>query len=485
MALLETFELIASVVESGILENIAIEAQSVPEVFMVLESSESLKESITRQIDLWKNKLREQLLDEPIAESLNDEIAYYVEVNQYSSAQFFDEIETIVANIEINSPFHIQANKLLEEQKNRYNPLFKHYFFDQWHAALFTQLQDEKLEALKNEKEKLLEDLYQRIDTISQLTDIEEAISDQKKLRLWDMAKSKLTKGDVSSLQKMADYLRDNSALQQIAENLGRMASEIDCNDQTAVKIEERINVEKTSLEAAENIVGIHESDELERLMSTELLYLAYPELEVIFYKHLADKRLSTYQLQGKIRTIEKKTTYKQKAKQAEIPAGPFIIAVDASGSMMGLPEQAAKALTYGLMQIALAENRACYVIIFSANQITYELTSTEGLNDILSFLSYTFNGGTDLTPVLEKAIEVMNSEDYINADLVVISDFISPPQQQAMIDKITAIKANQNRFHAVSLSKHGNPQLLSIFDHYWEFYPSRIGLFKNILKRW
>ncbi|HIP76395.1 MAG TPA: VWA domain-containing protein, partial [Psychromonas hadalis] len=205
---------------------------------------------------------------------------------------------------------------------------------------------------------------------------------------------------------------------------------------------------------------------------------------EVIFYKHLADKRLATYQQQGKTRTVDKVVTYKRQEKQADIPKGPFIIAVDASGSMMGLPEQAAKGLAYGLMQIALAANRACYVIIFSATQITYELTHADGLSEILSFLSYTFNGGTDLTPVLENAIEQMNSEKYSNADLIVISDFISPLQAQSMLDKITDIKGNQNRFHAVSLSKHGNPELLAIFDYYWEFYPSHLGNFKKLLKK-
>ena len=57
----------------------------------------------------------------------------------------------------------------------------------------------------------------------------------------------------------------------------------------------------------------------------------------------------------------------------------------------MGLPEQYAKAFAYGLMQIALAENRDCYIIIFSTQLITYEVTKENGLSEALSFLSYTF----------------------------------------------------------------------------------------------
>ncbi len=40
------------------------------------------------------------------------------------------------------------------------------------------------------------------------------------------------------------------------------------------------------------DIVGIHESDDLNKMLPNETMFLAYPELEVIFYKHLADKRL-------------------------------------------------------------------------------------------------------------------------------------------------------------------------------------------------
>ena len=43
MALVETFEFVLSVLESGILEDVIIEAQASPEIFMAVESSESIK----------------------------------------------------------------------------------------------------------------------------------------------------------------------------------------------------------------------------------------------------------------------------------------------------------------------------------------------------------------------------------------------------------------------------------------------------------
>lgn len=50
-----------------------------------------------------------------------------------------------------------------------------------------------------------------------------------------------------------------------------------------------------------------------------------------------------------------------------------------------------------------------------------------------------------------------MSGDKYKNADMVVISDFIAPKQQDELLAKVDALKAKKNRFHAISLSKYGN----------------------------
>lgn len=478
MAFIEEFDLALAVLESGIIENIVSEVMGAPEIFMALESSNSLKVSLTNEINLWQSEIKQTLRKDSIDSNLSEEISYYHQVKSYSEAFFLENIEKIVEQLDINSPFHSQAIDLVDNQKQKYNPLFKHYFCDKWYQALFCHLQEEQIKKL--EKDKLLQDLYQRIDTMTQLNEIDDALDDKKSLRLWDMAKAKLTKTDIKSLKKIVKFLQYNNELQKIADKLGRMANEIETATLSSIKIEKTKKVEIKSTHAAGDIIGIHESDDLERLLPAEAMFLVYPELETIFYKHLADKRLATYQLQDTQQKNKKATTFEQQAKQAEQDKGPFIIAIDASASMMGLPEQYAKAFAYGLMQIALAEDRDCYIIIFSTQQITYELTKQNGLSEILNFLSYSFNGGTDLTSVLEQSIDLMSSEKYINSDLIVISDFIAPAQSDLLVNKINDIKKCKNRFHALNLSKYGNPELLTIFDHYWEYFPSKLSKLKR-----
>jgi uncharacterized protein with von Willebrand factor type A (vWA) domain len=211
-------------------------------------------------------------------------------------------------------------------------------------------------------------------------------------------------------------------------------------------------------------------------------MFLAYPELEVVFYKHLVDKRLMNYKVKGKARKLRKVRAHKPQNRKVDIEKGPFIICVDASGSMSGFPEQCAKAMAYALMQIALAEDRECYVILFSTEQITYELTKSDGLREASDFLSYQFHGGTDLEPVMIKSVELMNSSRYRNADMVVMSDFIAPKQPDVILELVSSLQAKKNRFHAISLSKYGNPELMAMFDHCWKYHPNLMG---RLLKKW
>jgi uncharacterized protein with von Willebrand factor type A (vWA) domain len=283
-------------------------------------------------------------------------------------------------------------------------------------------------------------------------------------------------------MKRHAEFLKKNKGLQEIAEQLGRMAGEVDDPDLNRTPAEALQMVEEKSDEATDDIVGIHESDDLNKLLPNETMFLAYPELEVVFYKHLVDKRLMNYRMQGKSRTLRKVKAYQPEHKQFEIEKGPFIVCVDASGSMSGFPEQCAKAMAYALMQIALAERRECYVMLFSTQQITYELTKQDGLREASDFLSYSFHGGTDLDPVLEQSVELMNSDKYRNADLVVLSDFIAPKPPEALLEKIATLKHQKNRFHAVSLSRYGNPQLMAMFDHCWAYHPNLVG---RLMKKW
>ncbi|MDA0119757.1 ATPase RavA stimulator ViaA [Vibrio sp. T11.5] len=469
------------IADSGIIDTAVNDLMARSQVMAITENR-GMKTKVKNHLLKWRGGVKKRITKVCETERFQQELALYQEVIHWDEATFFEKIPDVIKKLEWHSAFYLQARRLMDKNKGLNNPMFPHYFCDQWYQSLSDAILQAQVSELEASKEKVLKDLYQRMETMKNMAKVTEEGDESSVGRLWDMASAKLSRTDLSVMKRHAEFLKKNQGLQEIAEKLGRMASQVDDPELNRAPTEELQMVEEKSDEATDDIVGIHESDDLNKLLPNETLFLAYPELEVVFYKHLVDKRLMNYRMQGKSRTLRKVKAHKPDNKQVDVEKGPFIVCVDASGSMSGFPEQCAKAMAYALMQIALAEDRDCFVILFSTEQITYELTRQDGLREASDFLTYSFHGGTDLEPVLIKSIDLMRGDRYKNADMVVISDFIAPKQSDEMQEKVAELKKNKNRFHAISLSKYGNPQLMSMFDHSWAYHPNLVG---RIMKKW
>ncbi|MEZ8826125.1 ATPase RavA stimulator ViaA [Vibrio sp. 10N.261.55.A7] len=473
--------LVVMIAESGIVDTAVNDLMARSQVMMMAENR-GVKTSVKGHISKWRSNVKRRITKVCETDRFKHELALYQDVIHWDEQTFFENLNDVVKQLEWHSAFYLQARRLIEKNKGINNPMFPHYFCDQWYKSLSDSLKKAQISELEASKEKALKDLYQRMETIKNMDRVTESGSEISIGRLWDMASAKLSKTDLTVMKKHAEYLKKNKGLQEIAAELGRMAGEVDDPDLNVTPAEELQMVEEKSDEATDDIVGIHESDDLNKLLPNETMFLAYPELEVVFYKHLVDKRLLNYKVAGKSRTLRRVRAHVPDNKEIDVEKGPFVICVDASGSMKGAPEQSAKAMAYALMQIALAEERDCFVILFSTEQITYELTRQDGLREASDFLAYSFHGGTDFEQAIMTSIETMEKSKYKNADLVVISDFIAPKQSDELQQKVDLLKTKKNRFHGVSVSKYGNPQLMQMFDHCWAYHPSLMG---RLMKQW
>ncbi len=469
------------IADSGMIDSAVNDLMARTQV-MVMAENRGMKTSVKNHLLKWRGSVKKRITKVCETERFQQELALYQEVIHWDESEFVEKIPAVVKKLEWHSAFYIEARRLIEKNKGVHNPMFPHYFCDQWYKSLSDAIRQAQLTELKANKEKVLKDLYQRMETMKNMEKVTQEGDENSVGRLWDMASAKLTKTDLSVMKRHAEFLKKNKTLQDIAEQLGRMANEVDDPDLNRTPNEELQVVEETSDEATDDIVGVHEGDDLNKLLPNETMFLAYPELEVVFYKHLVDKRLMNYKTQGKSRTLRKVRAQKADHSKAEVEKGPFVVCIDASGSMNGFPEQCAKAMAYALMQMALAEDRDCYVMLFSTQVITYELTKQDGLREASDFLSYSFHGGTDLGPVLAQTVEIMMGERYKNADTVVISDFIAPLPVEEIQQKVRDLKKCSNCFHALSLSKYGNPDLLGMFDHSWAYHPNLVG---RLMRKW
>ncbi|RQW64792.1 ATPase RavA stimulator ViaA [Vibrio viridaestus] len=447
--------------------------------YLFVGQDPNLQSPLKNHVARWQEYVRFRLTKVSQTDRFQTEMEMYQKVVHWNETEFFTSIEETMKKMEGISSFYSEARRLLSDANNLRNPMFPHYFCDQWYKRLAEEIQLAQVRELEEHKQALLDDLYQRMDTLKDIDVLDDGCESDPNVvkRYWNMASAKLSKSDIGTIKKHAEVLKKHKALREIAQELGRQAHEV--KDQATEQekyVEELTIVEEQSQQATDDIVGIHQKDDVNRLLPNELLFLSHPELEVVFYKHLVDKELLNYQLEGKRRKLKQVITKKKVAATDESDEGPFIVCIDASGSMQGFPEQAAKALAYGLMQIALADNRDCYVMIFSTQVIKYELTKQDGLREVSDFLSSTFHGGTDLEPALSASLDLMEGEKYQYADLIVLSDFVAPKQNDKLISRVEELKEKGNRFHAVSFSKYGNPQLLSLFDHFWSYHPTLFG---------
>jgi len=101
-----------------------------------------------------------------------------------------------------------------------------------------------------------------------------------------------------------------------------------------------------------------------------------------------------------------------------------------------------------------------------------------------VNFLMKSFHGGTDATPAFLKSLEMLESEDYNKADVVMVSDFVMPSLSKDLLDRIKEQKEeNNSRFHSLFITSRHNPNLLEIFDNKWICNSTDTSSIRNLAK--
>lgn len=388
--------------------------------------------------------------------------------------------QTLTLLDNVHSPFASQARALVTDNPS-FTPALHTLFLQRWRLSLVVQATALNQQLLDEEREQLLSEVQERMTLSGQL---EQALVENENAagRLWDMSAGQLKRGDYQLIVKYGDFLAQQPELMKLAEQLGRSREARSVPKKDAPMETFRTLVREPST-VPEQVDGLQQSDDILRLLPTELSTLGMTELEYEFYRRLVEKQLITYRLHGE--------AWREKISQRPVvhqdfdeqPRGPFIVCVDTSGSMGGFNEQCAKAFCLALMRVALADRRRCYIMLFSSEVVGYELTSPQGLEQAIRFLSQRFRGGTDLASCFRSIIERMQGGDWYDADAVVISDFIAQRLPDDVVNKVKEMqRVHQHRFHAVAMSAHGKPGIMRIFDHIWRF---DTGLRSRLLRRW
>lgn len=212
----------------------------------------------------------------------------------------------------------------------------------------------------------------------------------------------------------LVNEMKNNKEIKEIIRKLGR--EYISEEKKQRPKVIKRSNNE---------VLGVHKSNDLMRILPSELTNIESEELEYLFYSKFFENGLLTYEIISKgyeynSNNIEEFFEKNNKNK------GPVIACLDTSGSMYGMPILKAKALLLSISKILEKENRSLYIIIFGDTEQIKELNISEKQesNKILPFLNSGFGGGTDFETPIKKGVEIIRGcKDYSNADILMITD--------------------------------------------------------------
>ena len=220
----------------------------------------------------------------------------------------------------------------------------------------------------------------------------------------------------------LAEQLRNNARIRQLAHQMGR--------DYISEQKKKQARIPQAS---RSEVHGTHRSDDLMRMLPSELLNLEDETLETLFYARLLEKNLLSYELSG-TQLVNGETTETSRKR-----TGPVVACLDTSGSMQGMPLLKAKALLLAIANILKREDRSLHLLLFGAAGEIREF-ALEARNDaagLLNFLRQGFGGGTDFESPLRRALEIIERQgDYRKADMLMISDgdcVLSPEFMQTL----------------------------------------------------
>lgn len=376
-----------------------------------------------------------------------------------------------------------KVNKLPQQQIEKVNTqheALQKSFLSDWENKLTQKRLRHELDLIDIARRKFVESLYKRIEDYLALKGLLSPFTNDFG-RLWDLSGGIWNKAGFDVLKKYNQLIEKDESIRELADLLGRYRkSEKEEEEafykETVIKHEWKIKHAQKS-----EFVGIRESDDLNTMLPVEMSLLADIDTEVIFYRKFAEKKLLTYDYHNLMSISENEST--EISEEKEENKGPIILCVDTSGSMQGTPEQVAKMLSFALLKIAMKENRKCYLISFSTEIKTLDLsTLPESIENLINFLSMTFSGGTDATPAFEEALNLIQREDFKKADILFISDFVMSEIGEDLEEVIESAQNNKTSFHSLSIGKNSNQNILDMFDNHWVYNPNELGnLVRNI----
>ena len=347
----------------------------------------------------------------------------------------------------------------------------------EWRKQLDLKRSGWELEAINRYRKRYLKQLEEWLEKLRKIINGLESLGLEPGYFL-NSSKGGLSLSDIEQLKQWAGYLSKDQGVKELCELLGKVRQ---------AALSEKIETAKTVVStpaiipdanSREEIIGIRLGRDIEHLLPSELSLLSDPDTATLFDLKYVESRLMCFDMQG----IQSESTEVEIEEEQQVTEedkmGPIVICVDTSGSMHGSPEIIAKAVTLYLATTARQKKRACYLINFSTGIETLDLSDGYSLKTLLSFLKKSFHGGTDVAPAIAHGLGVMEGDNYENADMLIISDFVMSSLSEDMLNAVENQRASGNRFYSLCIgNEFMSNRLKTHFDREWVYNPASASI--------
>ena len=218
-----------------------------------------------------------------------------------------------------------------------------------------------------------------------------------------------------------------------------------------------------------QEVFALYQSGDLNNLLPIEIMQLDDEDLEMVFLKNFIETKLLTYQLWGVEREMYEEWVINIKDTGEK---GPLFICLDTSGSMRGLTEVVAKAVTMMVINELERDNKSIVLVLFSMEAKMFNLQDVSNKLKLSKLqLKKSYYGGTDLEKVIDLVNSNISSKKYGKSNVLIISDFIFKNSSRQVVEKIKDMKQRGHKVHGLNISdKKFNNSITSILNSYWSY---------------
>lgn len=394
--------------------------------------------------------------------------SHEIDVDFYRSA--LDDIAKPPPSFPLDSAVHERVEMLI------------HDLLAAWDALLSAKMLADQLSELEEARDEFIDGIGKRVDEHQRIQSMVSPFVDYLD-RGWDLSRGLWEQADLDVLAEYATLLEQEDDLRALAELLGRMHDAEVHRDEEEIAKQVHTKRWITDEYRRAEIVGVRESDDLSNILSSEVALAGEPELEDRFLQKLVDKRLMTFSLADRRLVQGPKLAAEEQSQSHRQARGPLIMCVDTSYSMSGRAELLAKVLAFGILRVAIEEDREAYLINFSVQINTLDLRDAgRNIDSLADFLRMSFHGGTDVTLALAETLRKLDEGRYRDADVIVVSDFIMYRVPRPILEAIRSQQHNRGtRFHALTFNDIPNPEIMECFQTAWFSDPNRPGVIEEI----